>query len=422
MSSSLLLRVQRRLLAFAAVLGTIAYLIWRVTTLDFGAPLQVFFLTLEFHAGLGFALFVFSVWDTDHLAPPDPRDDTPHRVAVCIATYNEDENVLLPTIAAAVALQPAHETWVLDDGDRPWVAAMAEQVGARYLTRTDRSHAKAGNLNNAFAVINADLYAILDADHIPTTNFLRHTLGYFDDPSVALVQTPQDFYNTDSFEHIGDYSEEALFYRVIQPGKNRWDAAFWCGTSAIVRGDAMRSIGGAATESVTEDLLTTIKLHRHGWRTVFQQRGARPRSCPGVVSGVPGAADAVGDRCHANPSEQGEPVARSRPEADPTVGVHGVAQRLVRGPPLDRLSAARDRRRVDRCQSGRCRCRHVLARQPRVARPVDDRPDHRRQRPPPTPARAVVRVPAAADERPRPPSARARQSRVVPGDAEGPGG
>ncbi len=253
-----------------------------MTTVSFDAPLQLFFFALELHAGLGFGLFVLSVWDTDSLAKPEPREATALRVAVCIPTYNEDENVLLPTVAAAVALQPAHETWVLDDGDRPWVAAMAEQLGARYLTRTDRSHAKAGNLNNAFAVINADLFAILDADHIPTANFLRHTLGYFDDPTVALVQTPQDFYNLDSFEHIGDYSEEALFYRVIQPGKNRWDAAFWCGTSAVVRGEAIRSIGGAATESVTEDLLTTIKLHRSGWRTVFHDevlaRGLAPAS------------------------------------------------------------------------------------------------------------------------------------------------
>ncbi len=253
-----------------------------MTTLSFDAPLQLFFYALEVHAGVGFALFVLSVWDTESLVTVAPRDETPLRIAVCIATYNEDENVLLPTVAAAVALQPAHETWVLDDGDRPWVAAMAEQLGARYLTRADRSHAKAGNLNNAFAVIDADLFAVLDADHIPTTNFLRHTLGYFDDPKVALVQTPQDFYNRDSFEHVGDYCEEALFYRVIQPGKNRWKAAFWCGTSAVVRGDAIRSIGGAATESVTEDLLTTMKLHRSGWQTVFHDevlaRGLAPAS------------------------------------------------------------------------------------------------------------------------------------------------
>ncbi len=270
------------MLSVVAVLATTAYLVWRLATLSFDAPLQVAFITLELHAGVSFVLFVFSVWNTESSKPPEPRDSSRHRVAVCIATYNEDEHVLLPTVAAAVALAPAHETWVLDDGDRPWVKMMAEEVGAKYLTRVDRSHAKAGNINHALGVIDADLLAILDADHIPTTNFLRHTIGYFDDPDLALVQTPQDFYNTDSFEHIGDYTEEGLFYRVIQPGKNRWGAAFWCGTSAVVRADAIRSIGGVATESVTEDLLTTIRLHGQGWRTVFHDevlaRGLAPAS------------------------------------------------------------------------------------------------------------------------------------------------
>ncbi len=282
MSSSTLLGAPRRTLIAAASLATFGYLVWRLLTLSFDAPVPVFFVGLELHAGLSFFLFAFSVWDTEASTWPGLRRSSPHRVAVCITTYNEDEHVLLPTVAAAVALEPRHETWVLDDGDRPWVRAMAEQVGAHYLTRPDRSHAKAGNLNHAFGLIDADLLAMLDADHIPTRHFLTHTLGYFDDPAVALVQTPQDFYNTESFEHVGDYAEEALFYRVIQPGKNRWQSAFWCGTSAVVRAEALRSVGGVATESVTEDLLTTIKLHERGWRTVFHDevlaRGLAPAS------------------------------------------------------------------------------------------------------------------------------------------------
>ncbi len=272
----------RRLLSVVAFCATTSYLLWRLATLDFGAPAEVLFFCLELFAGLSFGLFVFSTWDTEAAEWPGSRPDSSHRVAICITTYNEDEYVLLPTVAAAVALEPHHETWVLDDGDRAWVKAMAAELGAHYVCRPDRSHAKAGNLNNAFGLIEADVFAMLDADHIPASNFLLHTLGYFDDPTVALVQTPQDFYNTESFEHIGGYAEEALFYRVIQPGKNRWHAGFWCGTSALIRSDALESIGGVATASVTEDLLTTIHLHGRGWRTIFHNevlaRGLAPAS------------------------------------------------------------------------------------------------------------------------------------------------
>jgi len=188
--------------------------------------------------------------------------------------------VLLPTIAAAVALEPAHETWVLDDGDRPDVELLARRLGAHYLRRPTHEHAKAGNLNHALATVDAEFVAVLDADHVALPGLLTHTLPFFGDPRVAVVQTPQDFYNLESFEHErrrsafrrhqpSRFSEQALFYRVIQPGKNRWQAAFWCGTNAVARVEALREVGGVATETLTEDIHTTIRLHRRGWRTVY---------------------------------------------------------------------------------------------------------------------------------------------------------
>jgi cellulose synthase/poly-beta-1,6-N-acetylglucosamine synthase-like glycosyltransferase len=267
-----------RVVALTALLVNAAYVAWRATaTVDLGVWwVSVPLLLLEAHAVAGLALFAFSLWDVDAKAPVAPRTTTDKRIAVLIPTYNEPVEVLLPTVAAAVALRPAHETWVLDDGARPEVRRLAERLGARYLARTDRSFAKAGNLNHALGVVDADLVAVLDADHVATPEFLTNTIGYFDDPHVAVVQTPQDFYNLDSFEHqtlrgrddAALYNEQALFYRVLQPGKNRWGAAFWCGTGAVVRAAALRQVGGVATETVTEDIHTTIRFHRLGWRTV----------------------------------------------------------------------------------------------------------------------------------------------------------
>ena len=269
-----------RVVALTALLVNAAYVVWRATsTLDLSVWwVSVTLLALEAHAVVGLALFTFSLWDVDGPQPAPRRSTTDMRIAVLIPTYNESPEVLLPTVAAAVALRPAHETWVLDDGARPEIRGLAERLGARYLARADHAHAKAGNLNHALEVVEADLIAVLDADHVATADFLTNTIGYFDDPRVAVVQTPQDFYNLDSFEHqtrrrrrgdLARYNEQALFYRVLQPGKNRWDAAFWCGTSAVVRVAALREVGGVATDTVTEDIHTTIRLHRRGWRTVY---------------------------------------------------------------------------------------------------------------------------------------------------------
>jgi cellulose synthase/poly-beta-1,6-N-acetylglucosamine synthase-like glycosyltransferase len=268
--------------ALVALAASVAYLIWRVGfTLGANLWIAIPLWLLEAHAVGGLVLFTFSLWDLDSTSVPEPVLATDLRVAVLITTYNEPREVLLPTVAAAVSLGPSHDTWVLDDGERAWVRELTASLGARYLARQEHSHAKAGNLNNALEYVDADVVAILDADHVAMPGFLANTLGYFDDPAIAVVQTPQDFYNVDSFEHDRNrswfwrerrsvsFNEQRLFYRAIQPGKNRWDAAFWCGTNALVRVAALRQVGGVAHETVTEDIHTTIRLHRRGWRSVY---------------------------------------------------------------------------------------------------------------------------------------------------------
>jgi cellulose synthase (UDP-forming) len=268
-------RLRIRTTAVAALMLTLGYLVWRVTSTLHGASwwLAAPMLVLEVYSLVTLATHTVALWNLDAGPTPGTRRETDHRIAVLIPTYNEPYEILLPTVAAAVAMQLPHETWVLDDGDRPWVAEMATQLGARYTTREGSSHAKAGNINALLPQLDVDLIAVFDADHVARTDFLNETVGYFDDPKVALVQTPQDFYNIHSFEHVHRrgrrFGEQELFYRGLSAGRNRWNAAFWCGTNAVVRLEALRSVGGVAVETVTEDIHTTIRLHRRGWRTVY---------------------------------------------------------------------------------------------------------------------------------------------------------
>lgn len=278
-------RLAIRSIAVLGLVVTAAYLVWRA---GWTIALNVWWVSIplfvmEVHAALGLALFTFSLWDVDRRPATHDVTRTRRKVAVLVPTYNEGLEVLTPTVAAAVAMRLGHETWVLDDGARPEVERLATELGAHYLARPTHEHAKAGNLNYALGIIDAQFIAVLDADHVASPDFLVRTLGYFADPGIALVQTPQDFYNVDSFEHEGGgvnrsatdgarserFHEQALFYRILQPGKNRWGGAFWCGTGAVVRVAALREVGGIATDTITEDIHTTIRLHRRGWRTVY---------------------------------------------------------------------------------------------------------------------------------------------------------
>src|SRR5205085_10152554 len=97
---------------------------------------------------------------------------------------------------------------------------------------------------------------------------------YFEDPALAFVQSPQSFYNRDSFvfrtrRNSRRWSEQGIFYDVIQPGKNRYNAAFFVGTSAVIRRQALDSIGGFATETATEHVHTSVRMHARGWKSLL---------------------------------------------------------------------------------------------------------------------------------------------------------
>jgi cellulose synthase (UDP-forming) len=199
---------------------------------------------------------------------------------ILIATYNESFDILERTIVGALAVHhPDHRVWVLDDGNRNWVRELAEQLGAHYVARHKGKHAKAGNVNNglkhALAIGRPPQFILLlDADFVPHSTILSRVLGLFDDPSVGIVQTPQHFFNPDPVQSNLFCSavwpdEQRFFFNTLMPCKDAWGAAFCCGTSAVIRVDALLASGGMATETVTEDMLTTFKCGEFGYRTIY---------------------------------------------------------------------------------------------------------------------------------------------------------
>ena len=271
----------------AAIGALLGYLTWRVAyTLPVGGwNLGVAWMLVTFEAlpMAGLVLKAVTLWSIDSLAPePVTAPPAGMRVALLIPTYNEPVEVLAPTVAAACTLEPAHETWVLDDGDRDWVAEMCAAFGARYVRRPVHDHAKAGNLNHALDLMAAeeaagtdaiDIIAVLDCDHVPLPRFLTATLGWFSDEEIALVQGPQNFYNSGAFDDDGVSGEQGLFFNVLMPARHHAGAGpFWCGSTSLLRVKALRDVGGVATETITEDMHTTLKLIRLGWKTAYHHQ------------------------------------------------------------------------------------------------------------------------------------------------------
>jgi cellulose synthase (UDP-forming) len=212
-------------------------------------------------------------------------------VDVLIPTYNESLDILRITLLGCMDLKYPHKTYVLDDGNRPEVKALAEKLGCYYLTRENRIYAKAGNLNNALKHTSGEFILTLDADHVPLPTLIDETIGFFVDEKVALIQMPQDFYNLDSFQHMTDWKvqyswhEQEFFYSVIQPGKDYWNAAFYCGSTTMIRRKALEKIGGFAVESITEDIHTALRLQARGWRSVYYNKTMARGVAPSTLTG-----------------------------------------------------------------------------------------------------------------------------------------
>jgi cellulose synthase (UDP-forming) len=258
-------RLAIRVLVTLTLLAGTNYVVWRwLASVNWSAWwISVPLVVAETYALTDTFLFGATMWRVKIRgdAPPPPRDAT---VDVLITTYNEPIELVAATARAALTIRHPHRTWILDDGSRPEMAAAAADLGVGYIERSedwvDRPrHAKAGNLNNALFVTDGEYLLILDADQVPDPAILDRTLGWFEDPQVALVQTPQWFSNVTTSDPMG--SQAPLFYGPIQQGKDGWNAAFFCGSNAVIRRDALMQLGVVGyvreTEGAVRDALRT---------------------------------------------------------------------------------------------------------------------------------------------------------------------
>jgi len=212
-------------------------------------------------------------------------------VAAIIPTYGEPVHILRNTLVSLKKLDyPKEKLFILisDDGHREEVKALTKDYGVAYNPGA-RKNAKAGNLNSALDYLNrafpqASLILTQDADEIIAPSFLKKTVGYFNNPEIAFVQTPKE-----AVAPPGDPFgvRDRVFYDTIQPGRNGAGAAFSCGSGVIWKLDAIKTIGGFATWNIVEDLTTSYFLHSAGYKSEYHNEiltlGLAPDDIPGLL-------------------------------------------------------------------------------------------------------------------------------------------
>lgn len=258
------------------------YIVWRwLFSVNWSAWwIAVPLVLAETYSLIDSLLFALTVWRLNRRPPPPPAPPDAS-VDVFITTYNEPIAMVLATAAATERIRYPHKTWILDDGDRQVLAEAAAVHGVGYITRSEHwrdmpQHAKAGNLSNALLETSGEFILMLDADQVPEPDILDKTLGYFRDPKMALVQTPQYFKNVPFGDPLG--SQAPLFYGPIQQGKDGWNAAYFCGTNAVLRRETLMQLGirgyvRAVDDGVRRALYAADRIVRKARRRLTAEQG-----------------------------------------------------------------------------------------------------------------------------------------------------
>jgi len=281
------------------------YIHWRWTAslnmeaLWFAIPLVI----AETCAYFGLILFTINLWSTRDIPRGDPpftkcdctdeldRDNGPIAVDIFFTSYDEDEELVRVSILDAKNITYPHNIdiriHILDDGRREAMRLVAEEEGVNYITRENNVGFKAGNLRNALEETSGDFIVICDADTRPFPSILQNTLGYFRDPDVAWVQTPQWFFDIPAGRKLHDAWREAagftgatagrliqlifgsvtvgkdpfdndpkMFYDVIQRRRNAFNASFCCGAGSIHRREAVME---AALKAYAQQIETSVE-------------------------------------------------------------------------------------------------------------------------------------------------------------------
>lgn len=222
---------------------------------------------------------------TSHIKPVEHTMSAQGMKVALITTFvpaSESVTLLHKTLPAMQAVDYPHDTWLLDEGNDPEVKAICEQYGVHHFSRFGADHyntedgkfarkTKGGNHNSWYDTIgnSYDIVAQMDTDFVPSRHFLTKTLGYFKDPHVAFVGTPQIYGNTDeSLIALGAAQQTYSFYGPLLRGMAGMETTMLIGANHVVRVAALKDVDHYSAH-ITEDLLTGMKIHANGWKSVY---------------------------------------------------------------------------------------------------------------------------------------------------------
>ena len=283
---------------------------YSITSLIF----SIIILLIEYWEFFDYFVYYYNILLSSHESPKIPSMNIIKNypdIDILIATYNEEEEILLNTINHCKKISYPDKSkihiYLCDDGHRDYIKKMCLDNGINYICRNDNIDAKAGNYNNALKIIKSPFIAVFDADMAPTENFLITTLPFFYyhenenldnknlkknknnnnnnnnnnsnnnnneiNEKIGFIQLPQSFINPDIYQYrfnlINELPfEQDYFYHIIQIAKNTSNSIIFCGTNTLFSRKSLDSINGFAKGTITEDFATGMLIQSKGYKCI----------------------------------------------------------------------------------------------------------------------------------------------------------
>jgi cellulose synthase/poly-beta-1,6-N-acetylglucosamine synthase-like glycosyltransferase len=244
----------------------------------------------------GFGLnILYLTWRATRLRPREERaiarGDEP-LVCVQVPVYNE-RYVAERVLDAVCEIDWPHdrlEVQVLDDSDDETTSIVARRAatwqleGRRiaHVRRGTRQGYKAGALAYGMTLTEAPLIAIFDADFVPPRDFLRRTVGAFEDPKIGFAQARWGHLD-EGYSWFTRLQALAIdFHFLVEQAVRSADGYFtnFTGTAGIWRRAAIEDSGGWSADTLTEDLDLSYRAQLRGWRAAYLENLVVPEELP----------------------------------------------------------------------------------------------------------------------------------------------
>ncbi len=221
-------------------------------------------------------------------APKEPQkrrqsDTRAGKVSIHVPVYDEPPKMVIDTLVALRTLDyPDYEVIVVDnntvDSERwkpveAWCRRQPDRFRFMHVDGLEGFKAGALNLALEHTAEDAEFIAVIDSDYIVDSQWLADCTPMFDDPSIAIVQAPQDYRDADeSLFKSMIYCEYAGFFGIGMVNRDASNAIIQHGTMTMVRRDVLELASGWAAWCITEDAELGLRILADGHKAAYVPR------------------------------------------------------------------------------------------------------------------------------------------------------